>query len=230
MTYPEALSIVKSALSSCSHSHDHAFLRRLQSHLSTMNSLAPDRHEIIKNGEVVDSWTTHKELPQNIADLVSTFRPPPGQTPADAETITVMALSPSGGIAVRNPRPNRALDIPGHAYDPFGDTWHWSGRAPYAPAAEVANMLLHERPQEWQPTDPQLIRSVLSPGRTIPIPTDTLPLSQTLQAMPTADAYLMAIADAKVIMRNLHTGMSVITLSDGSQAHIHPTTMALTPA
>lgn len=140
-----------------------------------------------------------------------------------------MAIAPDGGIAARNANHTDALTIPGRSYDPYGNIWHWTGRAPYQQAPEVARTLLQEKAPGWSPSDPEELCKCLQPERTIRLDAGDGPIAEQLATMETQDAYLMAIASAKVIMRNLTNGMTVATFTDDSKAYIMPDTMEIKP-
>ena len=143
---------------------------------------------------------------------------------------TKMAVSPDGGIAVRSGGHVPAQDITGHAYDPFGDVWHWTGRTPYEPAERTANMLLQVRPDNWERADPDVITARLKPKSTVTLTEGGESLADRIAALNHEDSYLMAMAAAKSILRNMTNGTSCATFSDGSQAYIMPDTLEVRPA
>ena len=141
-----------------------------------------------------------------------------------------MAIAPDGGCAVSNMKNNWPLKIEGRAYDPFGDVWHWTGRQPYQPATSMANMLLQHRAPDWSPTDAEAIAATLGITRMVRLAEDpALDVAQRVAATD-GDPYLMAVACAKAMMRNLYNGTTTATLSDDSKAYLDPSTRAVTPA
>ena len=141
----------------------------------------------------------------------------------------LMAVAPNGGIAISNVTNNKAHDISGRAYDPFGNTWHWTGRQPYLPAKIVANTLFSEQAPDWVPADRVMIQNVMQPERVIELPEDTdLTIAQRVAALPD-DPYLMAVAAARVLIRNMHNGTMTTTFGDESKAYLDPTARTVVP-
>ena len=96
----------------------------------------------------------------------------------------LMAVAPNGGIAISNVTNNNAHDIDGRAYDPFGNTWHWTGRQPYLPAEIVANTLFSEQDPDWRPTDRVMIHNVMQPERVVELPEDNRPHDRPARGRP----------------------------------------------
>ena len=87
--------------------------------------------------------------------------------------LILMAVAPNGGIAIKNLNSSKALAVDGRSYDPFGDTWNWTGRTPYLPSQQVANMI------------PQRARRPLdAPGRTAVSRATRAPASGQTQPRP----------------------------------------------
>ena len=143
---------------------------------------------------------------------------------------TVLAIAPDGGLAASGLPDSRAMDLPGHAYDPFADVWHWTGRTPYEPAPTHASMLLQRRPTDWQPADPQAVSSRLSPERTVTLSESEDTLARRIASLPDGDGCLMAVAAAHTILRNPANGVACATFPDRSRAYIIPGTLEVVPA
>ena len=142
----------------------------------------------------------------------------------------LMAVAPNGGIAIANLKNNSALDIDGQAYDPFGDTWHWTGRKQYIPAQVIANTMFYEQESEWEPTDRQRITETLKPNQVVELSDEpSLDMAHRV-ALEENDPYLMAIAGAKVIMCNMYNGAMTATFPDNSKAYINPVCRTVVPS
>ena len=133
----------------------------------------------------------------------------------------LMAVAPNGGIAIKNLNSSKAQAIEGLSYDPFGDTWHSTGRRPYLPAKTVANMILSEQDNQWKPTDAQQLAELLEPQQVVTLNQDPSLDTAHQVAAEEHDPYLMAMAAAKVVMRNIKTGAMTATFHDDSKAK-HP--------
>ena len=141
-----------------------------------------------------------------------------------------MAVAPNGGIAVANLKNDSALEIDGQEYDPFGNIWHWTGRKQYIPAQTMANTMFYEKESEWEPTNQQRITEILKPNQVVELP-DGSDLDMAHQvALEVNDAYLMAMAGAKVIMRNIYNGTMTATFPDNSKAYINPVCRTVVPS
>ena len=135
---------------------------------------------------------------------------------------TLMAVAPNGGIAIKNLNSSKAQAVDGLSYDPFGNTWHQTGRRPYLPAETVANMILSEQDDQWTPTDAQQLTELLEPHQVVTLKENpSLDTAHQVAAEKT-DPYLMAMAAAKVVMRNMKTGAMTATFPDDSKAYIDP--------
>ena len=149
----------------------------------------------------------------------------------------LMAIAPNGGIAVSNLGNNgtteavgHALAVEGRAYDPFGNVWHWTGRQPYEPALARANTLLQEQDPQWTASDPDTVAAATGAARRITLPEDeAATIAERIAAMDD-DPYLMAVAAARVMLRNMTNGATVATFPDGSQAYVDSQARTVQPA
>ena len=133
-----------------------------------------------------------------------------------------MAVTPNGGIAVSNLENTNALDDPGRAYDPFGNAWHWTGCQPYRPAKIVANAMISQQADDWCPVDRSLVQDATQPVRVVELPADpSRTIAQRIAALE-EDRYLMAVAAARTLMRNMYNGAMTATFGDDSQAYLNP--------
>ena len=133
----------------------------------------------------------------------------------------MMAVAPNGGIAARVEDQRVAQDVEGRGYDPFGDTWHWTGRRPYEPA-EHHGYLLQEQAENWKRQDPESLAKTLRAEETISLPEDGRTTAQRIADLPEAHRYLMCIAGAAKMLRNMTNGHAVATFADGSECYISP--------
>ena len=143
--------------------------------------------------------------------------------------LILMAVAPNGGIAIKNLNSSKALAVDGRSYDPFGDTWHWTGRTPYLPSQQVANMILSEQDDQWKPPDAQQLAELLEPQQVVKLNQDPSLDTAHQVAAEANDPYLMAMAAAKVVMRNMKTGAMTATFPDDSKAYLDPMSRTVQP-
>ena len=140
----------------------------------------------------------------------------------------IMAIAPNGGIAIANLKNEAALDVPRSAFDPFGRTWHWTGRQPYQPAEEIANMSFREQAPDWEPTDQKIVMQATKPQQVFELPDHPyFSIAERIEVLQEQDPYAMAIAAARVIMRNMHNDAMTATFPDNSKAYIDPITRSV---
>ena len=144
--------------------------------------------------------------------------------------LILMAVAPNGGIAIKNLNSSKALAVDGRSYDPFGDTWNWTGRTPYLPSQQVANMILSEQDDHWTPPDAQQLAELLEPQQVVKLNQDPSLDTAHQVAAEENDPYLMAMAAAKVVMRNIKTGAMTATFQDDSKAYLDPMYRTVQPA
>ena len=134
------------------------------------------------------------------------------------------AIAHNCSIAVSNLMNSQTAKLTGRDYDPFGDVWHWTSPILYEAGLRVANTMLNQRPDEWQPADPEYITDALKPEQTITLPDDDrLNTAQRIAALDT-NPYLMAMADARSAMRKMYNGTTTATFPNKSHTHIDPLT------
>ena len=142
---------------------------------------------------------------------------------------TVLAIAPDGGAAVKVRDQRRAQNIEGRGYDPFDDTWHWTGREPYKPAAGKG-YILQEKAEDWTPKDAEELKRILRPDLTLRLTKEAdETIAQAIARLPREHRYLMAVAAARVILRNLTNNIATFTFEDGSQACVTPEDMDVRP-
>lgn len=142
--------------------------------------------------------------------------------------LTLLAIAPCGGIAVKNAPAGLPETIPGGESDPDTPSYHWSGRQLNMPALRTGYRLT-ERDPDWQPPDAEQATRLLRPARTITLHPSELPTSETIAAMPPEDQQLMTLAAASSIMVNTYNGTAIVAFPDGSKAYRDPYTHALKP-
>ena len=143
--------------------------------------------------------------------------------------LILMAVAPNGGIAIKNLNSSKALAVDGRSYDPFGDTWNWTGRTPYLPSQQVPNMILSEQDDHWTPPDAQQLAELLEPQQVVKLNQDPSLDTAHQVAAEEHDPYLMAMAAAKVVMRNMKTGAMTATFPDDSKAYLDPMSRTVQP-
>ena len=135
-----------------------------------------------------------------------------------------MALAPNGAAAVTT---SRLLppDIPaGYTQDPYDHTHLWVGRERQDTAPSLTNTLLDQRQENWLPPGDSELKASLLPDRTITMPAGSGSMAGKTAQMPPPDGYLLAMAAADVLLRNLKNGMAVATFPDKSKAYLIPKT------
>ena len=74
-----------------------------------------------------------------------------------------------------------------------------------------------------------MIHNVMQPERVVELPGDTdLTIAQRVAVLPD-DPYLMAVAAARVLIRNMHNGAMTATFGDESKAYLDPTARTVVP-
>ena len=82
--------------------------------------------------------------------------------------------------------------------------------------------MFSEQSNDWCPTERSLVQAATKPIRVMELPDDLdLTIAQRIAALE-HDPYLIAIAAARVLMRNMHNGAMTATFGDGSQAYLDP--------
>ena len=116
-----------------------------------------------------------------------------------------MALAPNGAAAVTSSRLLPQDMPPGYTQDPYDHTHLWVGRDRQHTAPSLTNTLLDQRQDNWLPPGDSELKISLLPDRIITMPPGTGSMAAKTAQMPPPDGYLLAMAAADVLLRNLKT-------------------------
>ena len=143
---------------------------------------------------------------------------------------TILAIAPDGGAAARVETERVAPITDGSGYDPFGQTWHWTGRRPYE-RSEDKGYVLQRREEGWTPKNPEELTGAIRPDITVTLPESAgESIAQQVTSLPHDQRYLMTMAAATVILRNMTNNQATATFGDGSQVYIMPGSLDVIPA